>query len=58
MKVTDSKGNKIDFELALAFMDDDIIEALHNEICPCSEQEFYDAYVKAHRKFYNEEFDI
>lgn len=58
MKVTDIKGNEIDFELAVAFMDDDIREELHTRMCPCTEQEFYDAYVKEHRKLYNEDFGV
>lgn len=58
MKVRDSKGIKIDFELAVAFMDDDIREKVHSKMCPCSEQEFYDEYVKEHRKFFNREFEV
>ena len=39
-------------------MDVEIREALHNELAPCTEQEFMDAYVKAHEVKYNEQFEI
>ncbi len=40
-------------------MDDDLREELHREMAPCTNQEFYDAYVKAHAAKYNgEKFQI
>lgn len=52
-------NKEIEFEVAEAYMDAEIKERLHHEIAPCSEQEFVDAYVKAHADKYNGEiFDI
>ena len=56
--VKDCNGNEIDFELAATMMDDDIREHLHFKLAPCSEQEFYNAYVKLHKEIYGEEFTI
>ena len=37
-------------------MDDDIREELHQELAPCSEQEFFDAYCERHREVFGEDF--
>lgn len=48
-----------DFDAAVMLMDDEIREYLHSTISPCSEQDFVDAYVKAHaEKFNGEEFRV
>ena len=39
-------------------MDDEIREKLHNELAPCTDQEFMDAYVEAHEAKFNERFEI
>ena len=51
-------GREHPFDVAVNMMDDDIREALAEEIgADCTEQEFLDAYVKAHAvKFGGEEF--
>lgn len=51
-------NTQIDFEAAVNLMDDEIREALHMELAPCTEQEFFDAYCKAHEEKYGEEFSI
>ena len=51
-------GYEVDFDAAVNMMDVEIREALHNELAPCTEQEFMDAYVKAHEAKYNEQFEI
>lgn len=51
-------NNQVDFEAAVNLMDDEIREALHAELAPCTEQEFFDAYCKAHEEKYGEEFAI
>lgn len=57
MSVKDYYGNEVNFEAAAALMDDDIREKLHDQMAPCTEQEFFDAYAKAHaEKFDGEEF--
>lgn len=48
----------IDFETAVLYMDDEIREELHSKMSPCSEQEFYDAYAREHKRKFNEEFTL
>ena len=51
-------GDEVDFDLAVALMDDEIRERLHNELAPCSRQDFFDAYCDAHEEKYGEEFKL
>lgn len=46
--VTNSYGVEIHFSVATTLMDDDLREELHRNIAPCSCQEFFDKYAKAH----------
>lgn len=54
--VNDINGNQVDFEAAVNLMDDDLREELHDEMAPCSDQEFADAYAKAHEERFGEQF--
>jgi hypothetical protein len=54
--VTDENGDTVDYEAAVALMDDDLREELHRKMSPCSRQAFFDAYAEAHRERFNEEF--
>ena len=57
--VQDEDGRTVDYAAAVELMDDDLREQLHLEMAPCTNQEFYDAYVKAHAAKYNgEKFQI
>ena len=58
MKVINQNGAEIDFEVAVSLMDDEIREDLNRELAPCSEQEFFSAYEKAHAEKYGEEFQF
>ena len=51
-------GKAVDFETMVHYMDDEIREELHSKLAPCTEQEFAEAYVKAHREKFGEEFVI
>ena len=51
-------GNLVDFDAAVNMMDDEIREKLHNELAPCTNQEFMDAYAEAHEAKFNERFEI
>jgi hypothetical protein len=52
-------GKTIDFDAAVNLMDDEIREDLHNKMAPCTDQEFIDAYAKAHAdKYDGEEFEV
>lgn len=48
----------VDFDSMVVLMDDEIREELHSLLSPCTEQEFADAYLEAHFKKYNEQFDV
>ena len=51
-------GYEVDFDVVVNMMDDEIREKLHNELAPCTDQEFVDAYVAAHEAKYGEQFEI
>ena len=52
MKVINMNGAEIEYESAVMLMDDEICESLNFEIAPCTEQEFFTAYEKAHAEKY------
>ena len=43
-------GHMVDQEACIMMMDDETREELHNAMSPCSEQQFLDAYVIAHKQ--------
>ena len=55
-KIVNLNGQEISYAAAEALMDDDIREELHRALAPCSEEEFLEAYCKAHKEKYGEEF--
>lgn len=48
----------VNFDACVAMMDDDLREEIHNEIAPCTDQEFLDEYVKRHETKFGEPFQI
>lgn len=58
MKVINQSGTEINFEASVNLMDDEIRERLHWEIAPCTDQEFFTAYEKAHEEKYGEEWEL
>lgn len=57
INVVNEWGAKIDYAVAVDFMDDDELrEQLHIKLAPCTEQEFFDAYAKAYKEKYGEEW--
>lgn len=52
------KGHQYDADAAINLMDDEIREKLHSARDWKSEQEFFDAYVKAHAETYCKDFVI
>ena len=58
MKVINQNGAEIDFEVAVSLMDDEIREDLNRELAPCTEQEFFEAYEKAHEAKFCEEWEL
>ena len=57
-KIVNLNGQEISYAAAEALMDDDIREELHRELAPCGEEEFLEAYCKAHKEKYGEEFRV
>lgn len=58
MKVINQNGAEIDFEVAVSLMDDDLREELSADLAPCTEQEFFSAYAKAHENKFGEEWEL
>lgn len=56
MTVVNKKGYELDFDATVNFMNDEIREKVHSEIAPCTEQEFFTAYEKAHEEVTGEEW--
>lgn len=56
--VVDWHGREIDFEAAIALMDDDIREEVAEELCPYTDQRFFNAYLEQHYADYGKEFMI
>lgn len=57
-KVVNAAGREIDFDAAVALMDDEIREAIHAELAPCTEQAFFEAYAVAHAEKYGAEWEL
>jgi hypothetical protein len=49
---------KIDWIAIVNLMDPDIAEKLHNELAPCSNQKFFNAYCKKHLEEFEVEFEF
>lgn len=58
MKVMNNYGTEIEWNAALALMDDDLREELSADLAPCTEQEFFTAYAKAHENKFGEEWEL
>lgn len=58
MEVVNKNGASINYEAAVALMDDDLREELHSELAPCTEQEFFTAYEVAHAEKFGEEWEL
>ena len=56
--VVNEYGVKVDFEVAVMYMDDEIREEIHNELAPCTDQEFFDEYAKRHEEKFGEEWEM
>lgn len=52
--VVNSNGTEINYDAAVMHMDDEIRENLNYEMAPCTEQEFFTAYAKAHEEKFGE----
>lgn len=58
IKVKNEYNVEVWYNGAVDLMDDEIRENLYDTITPCTEQEFFNAYCKAHLEKYGEEFEL
>lgn len=58
MTVKNNCGTEIEWNAALALMDDDLREELSADLAPCTEQEFFEAYAKAHEAKFLEQWEL
>lgn len=58
MKVMNNYGTEIEWDTAVNLMDDDLREELNADLAPCTEQEFFEAYAKAHENKFGEEWEL
>ena len=58
MKVMNNYGTEIEWNTAVNLMDDDLREELNANLAPCTEQEFFEAYAKAHEAKFSEEWEL
>lgn len=58
MKVININGTWIDYDAAVALMDDELCEELNGELSPCTEQEFFSAYEAAHAAKFGDEWEL
>ena len=56
--VINSNGVEIDIDVARNLMNDEIVETMLNELWFDNDQQFFDEYVKRHKKYYCEEFEL
>ena len=56
--VVNEYGVEVDFEVAVMYMDDEIREEIHNELAPCTDQEFFNEYAKRHEEKFGEEWEM
>ena len=58
MTVKNNYGVEIEWNTAVNLMDDDLREELSADLAPCTEQEFFVAYAKAHEAKFCEEWEL
>lgn len=56
--VKNDYGVEVDYDAAVATMDNEIREELHRRIAPCTNQAFFDAYCAEHREKFGEYFEF
>ena len=51
-------GTKIDYDVAVELMDDEIREMLHSKMVPCLKQDFFSQYEIEHMHKYGEPWEL
>ena len=55
--VINQHGKSIDFAAAVNLMDDNLREQIHDDLAPCTEQEFFNEYARRHRQKYGTDWE-
>lgn len=62
IKVINKNGTEIDYEAALALMDEDIVDRMadewYKEYYPCNNQHWFTRYESLHEQKYGEEWEL
>lgn len=58
MKVKNTYGVEIDYDVAASLMDENLVEMIAQDICPTTEQEFFSAYEVAFEEMFGEEWEL
>ena len=58
MLVENRNNYKLTFESVVTLMDGEIREQLNRELAPCTDQEFFSAYEKAHEEKFGEIWEL
>ena len=56
--VENNHGVKIDMDVAMSLMDDDLREHVTYQLSLSSDQEFFDVYEEEHKKRFGEEWEL
>ena len=56
--VINAYGVEINFDAAVALMDDDLREDLALDLAPCTNQAFFDRYAQAHEERFGEPWEL
>ena len=56
--VINAYGTEVDYDAAVSLMDDELREEIAYDLAPCTDQEFFDEYVKRHAEKYGEEWEL
>lgn len=56
--VVNEYGTEINNDAAVNLMDDDLREEIHFDLAPCTDQEFFDEYVKRHEEKFGETWEL
>lgn len=56
--VVNASGALVSFDAAVELMDDEVRERVHDQLAPCSDQEFFTAYEAAHAEAFGEDWGL
>lgn len=56
--VVNEYGNVYEVDSALHLMDKELMDDIYNELSPCTEQAFFNEYIKRHKEKFDEEWEL